>query len=33
MCIENTHFECLKSYYRDSRVEVTHFFLEWSDIK
>ena len=24
MCIENTHFKCLKSYYRDSRVEVTH---------
>ena len=28
MCIKNTHFKCLKSYYRDSRVEVTHLFLE-----
>ena len=28
MCIENTHFKCLKSYYRDSRVEITHLFLE-----
>ena len=28
MCVKNTHFKCLKSYYRDSRVEVTHFFLE-----
>ena len=28
MCIENTHFKCLKSYYRDSRVEVTHLLLE-----
>ena len=24
MCIKNTHFKCLKSYYRISRVEVTH---------
>ena len=31
MCIKNTHFKCLKSYYRDSRVEVTHLFLEWRD--
>ena len=30
MCIENTHFKCLKSYYRDSRVEVTHLFVESS---
>ena len=30
MCIENTHFKCLKSYYRDSCVEVTHLFLECS---
>ena len=29
MCIENTHFKCLKNYYRDLRVEVTHLFLEW----
>ena len=28
MCVKNTHFKCLKSYYRDSRVEVTHLFLE-----
>ena len=28
MCIENTHFKCLKNYYRDLRVEVTHLFLE-----
>ena len=28
MCIKNTHFKCLKSYYRISRVEVTHLFLE-----
>ena len=27
-CIENTHFKCLKCYYRDSHVEVTHLFLE-----
>ena len=26
---KNTHFNCLKSYYRDSRVEVTYLFLEW----
>ena len=30
MCIENTHFKCLKNYYRDLRVEVTHLFLECS---
>ena len=30
MCIKNTHFKCLKSYYRDSRVEVTHLFLEFT---
>ena len=29
MCIKNTHFKCLESSYRDSRVEVTHLFLEW----
>ena len=28
MCIKTTHFKCLKSYYRISRVEVTHLFLE-----
>ena len=28
MCIKNIHFKCLKSYYRDSRVEVTHLFSE-----
>ena len=28
MCIKNTHFKCLKSYYRISRIEVTHLFLE-----
>ena len=28
MCVKNTHFKCLKSYYRDSRVKVTHLFLE-----
>ena len=28
MCIENTLFKCLKNYYRDLRVEVTHLFLE-----
>ena len=28
MCIKNTHFKCLKSYYRDSRVELTHLFLQ-----
>ena len=28
MCIENTHFKCLKNYYRDLRVEVTHLCLE-----
>ena len=28
MCIENTHFKCLKNYYRDLRVEITHLFLE-----
>ena len=28
MCIKNTHFKCLKTYYRISRVEVTHLFLE-----
>ena len=28
MSIENTHFKCPKSYYRDSGVEVTHLFLE-----
>ena len=28
MCIKNTHFKCLKSYYRISGVEVTHLFLE-----
>ena len=28
MCVKNTNFNCLKSYYRDSRVEVTHLFLE-----
>ena len=28
MCIKNTHLKCLKSYYRISRVEVTHLFLE-----
>ena len=28
MCIENTHFKCLKNYYRDLRLEVTHLFLE-----
>ena len=27
MCVKNTHFKCLKSYYRDLRVEVTHLFL------
>ena len=32
MCVKNTHFKCLKSYYRDSRVEVTHLFLECSDV-
>ena len=32
MCIENTHFKCLKNYYRDLRVEVTHFFLECSNL-
>ena len=31
MCIENTHLKCLKNYYRDSRVEVTHLFLECSE--
>ena len=31
MCIKNTHFKYLKSYYRDSRVEVTHLFLECCD--
>ena len=28
MCIENTHFKCLKKYYRDLRVEITHLLLE-----
>ena len=28
MCVKNTHFKCLKSYYRDSRVKLTHLFLE-----
>ena len=28
MCIKNTHLKCLKSYYRNSRVKVTHLFLE-----
>ena len=28
MYVTNTHFKCLKSYYRDSRVKVTHLFLE-----
>ena len=31
MCVKNTHFKCLKSYYRDSRVKVTHLFLECGD--
>ena len=29
MCIENIHFKCAKSYYRDLRLEVTHLFLEY----
>ena len=32
MCIKNTHFKCLKSYYRISRVEVTHLFLECNNV-
>ena len=28
MCVKNTHFKCLKCYYRDLRVKVTHLFLE-----
>ena len=32
MCIKTTHFKCLKSYYRISRVEVTHLFLECKDL-
>ena len=33
MCIKNTYFKCLKSYYRDSRVEVTHLFLELNTLE
>ena len=30
MFIKTTHLKCLKSYYRDSHVEVTYLFLECS---
>ena len=32
MRIKNTHFKCLKSYYRISRVEVTHLFSKCKEL-
>ena len=33
MCVKNTHFKFLKSYYRDSRVKLTHLFLKCSGLE